>query len=171
MMNSTATAGFPPPSTATVRLLWVDNRHRIRLVDHWYKEGAIWRWCLHTGQVELMSGESPFRNERGMSISKYNAFANMIDIDGDHYGFIRRLRGPQDAMNQHRSKAIHIMNTRQIKLQEGAVDDVEVTRREGSRPDGVLVYRGDRNNLEMIQSETEFLQQTKYYEDAKNEID
>ena len=118
-----------------------------------------------------MSGESPFRNERGMSISKYNVFANMIDIDGDHYGFIRRLRGPQDAMNQHRSKAIHIMNTRQIKLQEGAVDDVEVTRREGSRPDGVLVYRGDRNNLEVIQSETEFLQQTKYYEDAKNEID
>ena len=67
-----------------------------------------------------MSGESPFKNERGMSISKYNAFANMIDIDGDHYGFVRRLRGPQDAMNQHRSKAIHIMNTRQLKIQEGS---------------------------------------------------
>jgi hypothetical protein len=60
----------------------------------------------------------------------------MIDIDGDHYGFVRRLRGPQDAMNQHRSKSIHIMNTRQLKIQEGAVDDIEVTRREASRPDG-----------------------------------
>jgi hypothetical protein len=151
--------------------LWIDSRKRIRLIDHWYKRGGTWRWCLHTGNVEIMSGDSPFRNERGMSISKYNAFANMIDIDGDHYGFIRRLRGPQDAMNQHRSKAIHIMNTRQIKIQEGSVDDIEVTRREAARPDGTLVYRGDKSNLEIIQPESEFLQQTKYYEDAKNEID
>jgi hypothetical protein len=151
--------------------LWVDSRNRVRLVDHWYKKGSMWRWCLHTGNVELMSGDSPFRNERGMSISKYHAFAAMIDIDGDHYGFIRRLRGPQDAMNQHRSKAMHIMNTRQLKIKEGAVDDVEVSRREAARPDGTLVYRGDRNDLEVLQPDQEFLQQTKYYEDAKNEID
>ncbi|QOZ68880.1 hypothetical protein [Bradyrhizobium arachidis] len=151
--------------------LWVDSRNRVRLVDHWYKRGGMWRWCLHTGSVELMSGDSPFFNERGMSISKYSAFANMIDIDGDHYGFIRRLRGPQDAMNQHRSKAIHIMNTRQIKIQEGAVDDIEVTRREAARPDGTLVYRGDSKNLEIVQPESEFLQQTQYYQDAKAEID
>jgi hypothetical protein len=151
--------------------LWIDSRNRVRLIDHWYKRGGMWRWCLHTGNVELLSGESQFKNERGMSISKYHAFANMVDIDGDHYGFIRRLRGPQDAMNQHRSKAIHIMNTRQIKIQEGSVDDVEVTRREAARPDGTLVYRGDKSNLEIIQPEAEFLQQTKYYEDAKSEID
>jgi hypothetical protein len=151
--------------------MWLDSRNRVRLIDHWYKRQGVWHWCLHTGHIEIASGESPFKNERGMSISKYNAFANMIDIDGDHYGFVRRLRGPQDAMNQHRSKAIHIMNTRQIKIQEGSVDDVEVTRREAARPDGALVYRGDSKNLEIIQSESEFLQQTKYYEDAKNEID
>jgi hypothetical protein len=152
-------------------LLWVDSRKRVRLIDHWYKRGGVWQWCLHTGTVELMSGESPFRNPRGMSISKYSAFANMIDVDGDHYGFVRRLRGPQDAMNQHKSKAIHIMNTRQLKIQEGSVDDIEVTRREAARPDGTLVYRGDKSNLEIIQPEAEFLQQTQYYQDAKTEID
>ena len=151
--------------------LWVDSRRRVRLIDHWYKSGGIWRWCLHTGTVEIMSGDSPFRNERGMSISKYNAFANMIDTDGDHYGFIRRMRGPQDAMNQHRSKAMHIMNTRQLKIKEGAVDDIEVTRREGSRPDGTLVYRGMKEDLEIVQADAEFLQQTNYYNDAKSEID
>lgn len=152
-------------------LLWVDSRKRVRLVDHWYKRGGMWRWCLHTGSIELLSGDSQFFNERGMSISKYNAFANMIDIDGDHYGYIRRMRGPQDAMNQHRSKAIHIMNTRQLKLKEGAVDDIEVTRREAARPDGTLVYRGEPKDLEIVQPEQEFIQQTKYYEDAKAEID
>lgn len=151
--------------------LWVDSRNRVRLIDHWYKRGNLWRWCLHTGNVELMSGESPFFNERGMSISKYQAFANMIDVDGDHYGFIRRLRGPQDAMNQHRSKAIHIMNTRQLKIAKGSVDDIEVTRREAARPDGVIEYNGDPKSVEVIQPEAEFLQQTKYYEDAKAEID
>jgi hypothetical protein len=151
--------------------LWVDSRNRVRLVDHWYKRGGVWLWCLHTGMVEIMSGQSPFFNERGMSISKYSAFAAMVDIDGDHYGFIRRLKGPQDAMNQHRSKSIHIMNTRQLKIQEGAVDDIEVTRREGARPDGTLVYRGDDKALQVIQPEQEFLQQTQYYQDAKAEID
>jgi hypothetical protein len=152
-------------------VMWVDTRNRVRLVDHWYRVGSIWKWCLHTGSVDLMSGDSPFFNERGMSISKYNAFANMIDIDGDHYSYIRRLRGPQDAINQHRSKAIHIMNTRQLKIKEGAVDDVEVARREAARPDGTLVYRGDKNDLEIVQPDQEFLQQTNYYNDAKTEID
>ncbi|MBR0747379.1 hypothetical protein JQ582_25930 [Bradyrhizobium japonicum] len=151
--------------------LWVDSRRRVRLIDHWYKRGDQWRWCLHTGRVEIMSGESQFFNERGLSISKYHAFANMIDIDGDHYGFVRRLKGPQDGLNQHRSKAIHIMNTRQLKIAQGAVDDIEVTRREAARPDGVLVYTGDPKALEVLQPEQEFLQQTQYYQDAKTEID
>jgi len=151
--------------------MWVDSRRRVRLVDHWYKRGGTWRWCLHTGYIEIMSGESPFFNQRGQSISKYSAFANNVDIDGDHYGFIRRLRGPQDAMNQHRSKAIHLMNTRQIKIREGTVDDVEVTRREAARADGTLVYRGTKDDLEILSPDQEFLQQTTYYKDAKDEID
>jgi hypothetical protein len=151
--------------------MWIDIYHRVRLVDHWYKEGNIWKWCLHTGVVELMSGESPFLNERGQSISKFHGFSAYIDIHGDHYGLIRRLRGPQDAINQHRSKAMHIMNTRQIKIKEGSVDDIEVTRREAARPDGVLVYRGDKNDLDVLQPDQEFIQQTNYYTDAKQEID
>ncbi|QOG21373.1 hypothetical protein [Bradyrhizobium sp. SEMIA] len=169
--NLNSDGGYFTAFDADRENLWVDSRNRVRLVDHWYKRGGMWRWCLHTGNVEIMSGDSSFFNERGMSISKYSAFANMIDIDGDHYGFIRRLKGPQDGLNQHRSKAIHIMNTRQLKIAQGAVDDIEVTRREAARPDGVLVYNGDPKQLEVLQPEQEFLQQTKYYEDAKNEID
>src|SRR5215471_7277596 len=151
--------------------MWIDIYHRVRLIDHWWKDGKTWKWCLHTGIVELMSGESPYINQRGQSISKFNAFAAFVDIHGDHYGMIRRLRGPQDAINQHRSKAIHIMNTRQVKLKDGAVDDIEVTRREAARPDGVIVYRGDKNDLDILQPDQEFLQQTNYYQDAKAEID
>lgn len=163
--------GFWTAFDSDRELLWTDTSNRVRLVDHWYKEGNIWKWCLHCGSVDLVSGTSPFINERGISISKFQMFSAYIDIHGDHYGLIRRLKGPQDAINQHRSKAIHIMNTRQLKLKEGAVDDVEVTRREAARPDGVIIYRGDPKDLEVIQPEQEFIQQTNYYTDAKQEID
>ena len=80
-------------------VLWVDEKQRVRLVDHWYIEGGIWRWCIHIGTKELAKGDSPYFDKLGKSQSKYFAFANQIDADGDHYGFIRRLKGPQDAMN------------------------------------------------------------------------
>jgi hypothetical protein len=154
--------------------LWVDDRERVRLVDHWYIEGGIWKWCLHVGTVEISTGESPFYDKDGKSISKFFAFANQIDTDGDHYGYIRRLKGPQDAMNQHRSKSLHIMNTRQVKVRRGAVDEdggIERLRKEVSRPDGVIEYNGDPADLEVIQPQQEFLQQTQYYQDAKAEIE
>ncbi|PBB75200.1 hypothetical protein CK227_10435 [Mesorhizobium sp. WSM4308] len=156
-------------------MLWIDEKQRVRLVDHWYIEGGKWRWCLHIGTTEIAGGEdggeSPFTNDRGKSLCKFLAFSNLIDHDGDRYGFVRRLKGPQDAMNQHRSKALHIMNTRQIKVRKGALEDVEKTRKEAARPDGVLEYTGNAEDFEVIQPAQEFLQQTEYYQDAKNEID
>lgn len=157
-------------------VLWVDERQRLRLVDHWYIEGGSWKWCLHVGSVEIAKGETPFFTDKGKSLCKFRAFANLIDQDGDHYGFVRRLKGPQDAMNQHRSKALHIMNTRQIIAKKGALDDIEKTRKEAARPDGVIEYNpmggaAGSEDFRIDQPNQEFLQQTEYFQDAKNEID
>lgn len=155
-------------------ILWRDEQKRWRLVDHWWIEKGMWRWCLHVGSVEIMSGETPFFNDRGQPLCKYRAFANMIDHDGDHIGFIRRLKGPQDAMNQHRSKALWIMNTRQLKIRKGVADamgGMENVRKQAARADGVLEYPQSPDDIEVIQPQQEFLQQTQYYEDAKQEIE
>lgn len=155
-------------------MLWTDDRQRVRLVDHWYIEGGIWKWCLHVGTSEIQHGDSPFTNDKQKSLCKFRAFSNLIDHDGDRYGFVRRLKGPQDAMNQHRSKALHIMNTRQIIAEKGALDDIEKTRREAARPDGVIEYNptpSGEAGFRIDQPDQEFLQQTQYYQDAKNEID
>lgn len=152
--------------------LWVDEKNRVRLVDHWYIEGGIWKWCLHVGTAIIDEGESPHFDRLGRSRSKFHAFANQIDQDGIHYGYIRRLKGPQDAMNQHRSKALHIMNTRQVYFTAGAVKDIEATRREVARPDGVIeILSNDPNALRVEDGSQEFLKQTQYYEDAKQEIE
>jgi hypothetical protein len=150
---------------------WIDEKDRAYLVDHWYIQNGMWHWCLHAGTTELLSGVSPFFDERGRSLCKYHAFSNQVDQDGTRYGFVRRLKGPQDAINQHRSKAIHIMNTRQIKLRRGSVIDVNALRREARKPDGVLEYDGSPDEFEIIQPAQEFLQQTQYFEDAKKEIE
>lgn len=155
-------------------ILWRDEKGRYRLVDHWWIERGMWKWCLHVGNTVLSSGETPFFNDKRKPLCKYRAFAAMIDHQGDHVGFIRRLKGPQDAMNQHRSKALHIMNTRQLKIRKGVADEmggIERVRKEAARPDGVLEYPGAPEDIEIIQPQQEFLQQTQYYEDAKQEIE
>src|SRR5258708_35783580 len=67
-------------------------------------------------------------------------FSAAVDQDGDRYGFVRNFKGPQDEINQRRSKALHISNVTRLTLQKGSVDDVETTRREAARPDGVIEY-------------------------------
>lgn len=152
-------------------ILWLDEKNRYRLVDHWYIEGGMWRSCLHVGSVLLAKSDSPFFDRLGKSRPKFNAFANLIDGEGVHYGYIRRLKGPQDAMNQHRSKALHIMNTRQLKIRKGIFDNIETLRKEAARADGVLEWLNDPAEIEVIDGAQEFLKQTQYYEDAKQEIE
>lgn len=61
--------------------------------------------------------------------------------DGMPYGLIRGLRGPQKDLNKRASKALHYLSTTRVKVQEGAVDDIEELRDEANRPDSVIVYK------------------------------
>src|SRR5262249_26454146 len=112
----------------------------------------------------------------GRTISRYDSFAVHVDNEGDHYGFVRNLIGPQDAMNQHRSKAVHIMNTNQLIANRATLGgdnpDVETLRREGARPDGVILWDGPQELAPQFrQLDAQFLQQSNYYQDAKAEIE
>ena len=155
--------------------LWSQGRSRLRLVEHWYRANGEWRFAFYAGSELLRAGLSPFFDEKGKTVSRYDAFAVHIDEAGEHYGFVRNLIGPQDAMNQHRSKSVHIMNTRQLKVNRRAIGgdqpDIETLRREAARPDGVMLYDGDPNDVEVLEGQQEFIRQTQYYQDAKDEIE
>ena len=155
--------------------LWSQGRSRLRLVEHWYRANGEWRFAFYAGTELLRAGLSPFFDEKGKTVSRYDAFAVHIDEAGEHYGFVRNLIGPQDAMNQHRSKSVHIMNTRQLKVNRRAIGgdqpDIETLRREAARPDGVMLYDGDPNDVEVLEGQQEFIRQTQYYQDAKDEIE
>lgn len=61
--------------------------------------------------------------------------------DGMPYGIIRGLRDIQRDLNKRASKALHYLSSTQVKVQEGAVDDIEELRTEAGRPDSVIVYK------------------------------
>src|SRR5215471_1106612 len=138
----------------------------------WYTHRGGWCWALFTGAFKMMEGPSYFYNDKGEQICKFRVFSCYIDQDGDRYSYIRNLKGPQDEINQRRSKGLHELNSRRIKAEEGALNDVELARAEAVRPDGVVIYNKD---YEMEFDDATRLQNMegnlKFLEEAKNEIE
>ncbi len=118
---------------------WViASTQRVRIIEHWYKNRGKWCWAFYVANVILDEGISPFFDERGKSMSSFKMFSVAVDHDGDRYGFVRNLKGPQDSLNQSKSKSLHVANSRRIIADKGAVDDVEKARIEMARPDGFV---------------------------------
>jgi hypothetical protein len=155
--------------------LWSQGKKKLRLVEHWYRTKAEWRYCFYAGSTILDYGVSPFFDEKGKTISRYLGFCVSIDEEGDHYGFVRHLRGPQDTMNFAKMKMAWIASARQLKVGRmtlgGDGQDIETKRTEAARADGVLIWEVDPNEIEVITQEQEFLKQAQFYADAKTEID
>lgn len=151
---------------------WVNtNEKKVRLIDHWYIAKGKWRWCVYAGHVVLMQGVSPFVDEKGKTFPRYRMFSASVDHDGDRYGFPRNLKSPQDEINHRRSKSLHLLNSRKVISEKGAVDDIEVSRREWAKADGWveinpgLKMEPDNSTLNDFKGQLELLQE------AKNEIE
>lgn len=126
------------------------DRKMIRLVDIWYlNKDDIWCWALFTGARIIKQGVSPWKNEKAKTTCKFIAFSAAVDHDGDRYGLIRILKGPQDEVNQRHSKALHQLNSRRIKATKNAVatGDIEAVRREAAKPDGVVLYNPGQDSV------------------------
>jgi hypothetical protein len=148
-----------------------DNK-RVRVIDHWYMMKGEWCYCIYTGSVKLAEGKSHFTDQKGKTVCKFIMFSANVDQDGDRYGFVRQFKSVQDEINQRRSKAMHIMNSRRILAEDGAFDDIEKTRLEAVRPDGVVIHNkgfeaefDDNSKLQDMESNL------KFYQDAKDEMD
>ena len=116
----------------------ITAQQRVRIIEHWYKSKGKWCWAFYCGNTILDEGVSPFFDERGKSNDSFDMFTVSVDQDGDRYGFVRNIKGPQDSLNGSKSKQLHLANSRRIIADKGAVDDVERARIEMARPDGFV---------------------------------
>jgi hypothetical protein len=157
---------------------WFQNTrdfYQVRLVDLWYRHERGWCWALFTGSTILMQGRSPFRNDKGEEIPKYQMFSAAVDQDGDRYGFPRNLMSAQDEINQRRSKALHELNSRRIRATKAAVADgnVEALRREAQRADGIVLTNTSLDDIQFddMAKQAAIMGQLEFLKEAKAEIE
>lgn len=93
----------------------------------------------------LWFSPSPFRHNR---FPFTPIWAHRRRRDGLPYGMIRRLRDIQDDINKRASKALHILSTNKIVMDEDAIPDdmsFEEFQEEASRPDAIIRKKSGRD--------------------------
>lgn len=86
----------------------------------------------------LWYGESPYRHNQ---FPFTPIWCYRRDRDGLPYGMIRNMRDIQEDINKRASKALYILSTNKVIMDEGAVDDLDDFKEEVSRPDAILVKK------------------------------
>lgn len=129
--------------------LWGDHkRRRVRLCEHYYKDAEGWKYCIFTkGGFVVEPQPSPYLDEGGKPECPIHAVSLYVDRDGNRYGEVRTMIGPQDAVNKRESKALHLINQRQIRVSPNVGDPKDI-RKELSRPDGIFV--GEAGDVEIL---------------------
>ena len=119
---------------------WMDDtRKRVKIVEIYYRsKGNVYFTCFTRGGYVKAPKVSPYKNEEGETEWPYEFASLFVTPEGDRYGACRQLLDIQDEINKRGSKALHLMSVRQIRLERGAVDDVNKTRQELAKPDGVV---------------------------------
>jgi hypothetical protein len=128
---------------------------------------------LESGESYLFDNTRLDREGQPATICRYILFSSNVDQDGDRYGFVRNMKSAQDEYNARRSRALFTANSRRLIITQGAVGDIERTRAEWSRPDGVVVSNG-RTPDEGIKADDatfDFAGQVKLMENAIAELD
>lgn len=124
---------------------WADRgKRRILLIEMYHKHRGEWWKSVFCWGALLESGPSPYleflpggrRRPKKCTVTQ----SCYVDRENRRYGVVRAMRGPQDAINKGRSKAVHIMNVRQATVSP-TVGDIDLVRRELAKPDGVIVAR------------------------------
>lgn len=150
------------------------GKRLVRIVEIWYKhKGGKWCWAIFTGDTMLTEGESYFFDEKKKTICRYIMFACNVDHDGDRYGMVRNMKFTQDSLNFKHSKMNHMLASKRLFITKGAVDNIERTRTEAARADGVVVVNGKTvaDGIKTDDQTFDFAGLAKLLDEDKQELD
>jgi hypothetical protein len=94
--------------------------------------------CIMTTTGICYDGRSPYKHNKYPFIPVWGYRRGR---DNMPYGMIRSMRDIQDDVNKRASKALFILSTNKVVMDEGAVPDMAAFMEEVSRPDGVIIKR------------------------------
>ena len=151
--------------------MWADyKRRRIRICEHYYKDVDGWKFCMFTkGGFVVDPQVSPYMGDDDQPECPIKAVSLYIDRENNRYGEVRTMIGAQDEINKRRSKALHLINSRQVRVSRSTGQDAEAVRRELSKPDGVFV--GEQGEVEVLQTNDMAMANLQMLQEAKAEID
>jgi hypothetical protein len=157
--------------------LWGDTkRKRIRIVTMCYRVAGVWHGCVMTLSGFLQEpAPSPFLDEDGQPECPIVFQSAYVDRDNDRYGVVRDMISPQDEVNKRRSKALHLLTMRQVRISQGAAttadgkSDPGAIRDELAKPDGILI--GEHQEVEILPNNDQVAGHFQLMQEAKGEID
>lgn len=149
---------------------WADHkRRRVRLCEHYYREGDVWMYAVFTGAGFLVEPQpSPYLGENGEPECPIKAVSLYVDRDNNRYGEVQSMLSPQDEINKRRSKALHTSNTRQIRVSAATGMSADKVRKELARPDGVFV--GEQGDVEVLGTSDMLMGNLNLMQDAREHI-
>lgn len=130
--------------------LWADKkRRRVRLCEHYWREGGVWKYCVFTaGGFIIEPMDSPYIGEDGKPECPIKAISLYVDRDNNRYGEVQSMLSPQDEINKRRSKSLHLSNTRQLLVSPSVAQAPDEVRKELARPDGVFI--GEQGDVTVL---------------------
>lgn len=151
--------------------MWADyKRKRVRICEHYYRDAEGWKFCIFTkGGFVVDPQVSPYMGDDDQPECPIKAVSLYIDRENNRYGEVRTMIGAQDEINKRRSKALHLINSRQVRVSRSTGQDAEAVRRELSKPDGVFV--GEQGEVEVLQTNDMAMANLQMLQEAKAEID
>lgn len=116
-------------------------RNRVRILEQYFlKDGTWWRAkFVKNGWIEKAE-ESPYKDDEGEPEHPYAWGSAYVDKENNRYGVVRRYKSLQDEVNHRKSKSLHLLNTKQVLSEDGAITDIQKFRKELHKPDGVMEY-------------------------------
>ena len=151
--------------------MWADyKRKRVRICEHYYRDTEGWKFCIFTkGGFVVEPQLSPYMGDDDQPECPIKAVSLYIDRENNRYGEVRTMIGAQDEINKRRSKALHLINSRQVRVSRSTGQDAETVRKELSKPDGVFV--GEQGEVEVLQTNDMAMANLQMLQEAKAEID
>jgi hypothetical protein len=128
---------------------WIDSRRRRMLVvELYYKERGKWLRAVFHACGILESGPSSYKDTDGKPCCPIVAQSCYVDDELIRYGIVYDMLDLQDEINKRRSKALHLLNSRQARVSPYYAGDPDRARQELARPDGVLI--GEQGEIEVF---------------------
>jgi len=140
------------------------DRKRVRILEQYLLWKGQWHYIQFTKTGTITEMVSTYLDEDGEPEHPYSWESAYVDRHGNRYSLIRRFKSLQDEVNHRRSKALHLLNSKQVIAEDGSVDDPKKARKEINKADGWVTvnpgYSLDvRDNIELSLGQAQLLSQ------------